>query len=451
MEDNEKKNTKIGFGIIALGILLLAIGVFSLGTKIYKIIEEPSIYTSFEMFIPGIILIFFGSFMITIGMNIKNLPNYFGKLAISISAFLLSGAMILLALNTEVTEITENVQPTLDTIIVDYIQNENGTEIEILQSLLNTTNSFETLEAAKLTMEQETFMIEAFKINQIIELDEQEKKELPSKIISSIYNALKSQNQEELLTSPLPITEIIKFLETTGNLELTLLSMSYLTEIENKAKLIIMIPSEIQNENSIQNLEHLRNQCDELDQNQICDAFTLSEYENLISYIATNESLPIEINLTGLESINTIEKLETELDEKTNYYQLFFLGFIFFLLLGYIILNKENSKKYKKPSLVSFKEINKIILKYFLLPTIVICILYILFKTNLLIESFQKITQEILGEELPINLISLPIIENVSNIVTKLLVFHISIVMLSVSIYFLLKDKIHCLITNELV
>ena len=283
------------------------------------------------------------------------------------------------------------------------------------------------------------------------DLSSQEINDLPAKIISSIYIALKTQNQESILNSPLPIKQIITFLESAGNLELTLLSMSYLYDVEPQAELLIMIPSEIQYNTSQENLQNIREQCSSLEKNQICDAFKLSEYENLVQYLLKNDTLPIEINISVLENIDTIEKLEVDIKEKTSFYGTFFLLSIAFLLFGYIIFENKNKKLYVHSSMVSFQEIITVLLKYFLFPTVVISILFLLIKMGFLIDLFQNSLNVVTQNQFPISMENLPIIENMKSFVGKLFLSHIIISLTLVLFYLGLKKTNKNLITKELV
>ena len=302
-----------------------------------------------------------------------------------------------------------------------------------------------------MTQKQQEFIIQSFKIEAMEDLSSQEINDLPAKIISSIYIALKTQNQESILNSPLPIKQIITFLESAGNLELTLLSMSYLYDVEPQAELLIMIPSEIQYNTSQENLQNIREQCSSLEKNQICDAFKLSEYENLVQYLLKNDTLPIEINISVLENIDTIEKLEVDIKEKTSFYGTFFLLSIAFLLFGYIIFENKNKKLYVHSSMVSFQEIITVLLKYFLFPTVVISILFLLIKMGFLIDLFQNSLNVVTQNQFPISMENLPIIENMKSFVGKLFLSHIIISLTLVLFYLGLKKTNKNLITKELV
>ena len=452
MKSQNSIKKKMGISLLIAGGIFLLIGITSFIVKTYTILQEGSFQLSvLESYVPGFILLLIGYALFVLGRNLKDLNTYLGKLAITAAAFFFSGAIILFSFYTEVTQISENIQPTLDHVIIEYIYSQDGEEIEILQDLLNTTITFETFSANSLTQKQQEFIIQSFKIEAMEDLSSQEINDLPAKIISSIYIALKTQNQESILNSPLPIKQIITFLESAGNLELTLLSMSYLYDVEPQAELLIMIPSEIQYNTSQENLQNIRDQCSSLEKNQICDAFKLSEYENLVQYLLKNDTLPIEINISVLENIDTIEKLEVDIKEKTSFYGTFFLLSIAFLLFGYIIFENKNKKLYVHSSMVSFQEIITVLLKYFLFPTVVISILFLLIKMGFLIDLFQNSLNVVTQNQFPISMENLPIIENMKSFVGKLFLSHIIISLTLVLFYLGLKKTNKNLITKELV
>ena len=432
------KNIFFGIGIVSIILAILS--------TIVKTIEiTQSGQYSLEIltqYIPAIVLLLLGHIFLTMGKELNSFFKLIGKSMVTLCAFFLSAAIITGSFYMYSEELVQNIQPSLDHLIIEYISSQDGLEYQILQDLLNETVDFQTFNAIKLKQEQKKYIINSFEINTIEELSEKEIEELPSKIISTIYESLLQQNQTSIINSPIPIAQIITFLKTGGNLELTLVTMSYLYDVNENASLLLMIPSQNQLESSTDNLNHIREQCSTLEQNQVCDAFSLSKYNNLINYIQENETLPIEIDAKAIDSINSIEKLESNIEDKFSLYKEFILASILFLLLGYYFLEKHYKRKQKEYYCYTqtVRKISKQLGKYFVIPTILLSIIVLVLKSSFVKESINTLFLEA-GLNIAEIIFNSPIILTLNNIIIALLIIHCSILLITTTIYFIIKDK----------
>lgn len=444
----EEKNFKVPRIIVVFGSISLFLGILSIIIKIIKISKEQIELSKLEQIIPGLILIILGYYLIQFGKNYNKKFKYIGVLSITICSFFLSSSIILHSFSVEIPQISKNIQPTLDSIIIEHISLQEGQEYEILQDLLNTTVSFQTLNAKSLTKEQNQFLIESFEINKIPDLTADEKKDLPAKIISTIYESLLQQNQEDILRSPIPITQIITFLKSSGNMELTLITMSYLYDINNEAELIIMIPEKKQLNSSAKNLEHIRNECKSLEKNKVCEAFELSEYNNLMQYISqSNSSLPIEINLSKIENYNSIEKLEDEINSQTEKTKkIFFFSSIFFFLLGYFFIEKHYSHRNGK-TLLTIKKINSKMLSYILFPTCTLIIIYFFLQSTILANILDLFLKN-KSQDISKTILEMPIFENFLFIIKNILIYHVILIVLFLILLYIINRQIKRKIVN---
>ena len=440
VENKNKILKNIFFGI---GIVSIILAVLSTIVKTLEITQSaqysPDIIVQY---IPAIVLLFLGHIFITLGKELNSFFKLAGKSMITLCAFFLSAAIITGSFYIYSEELVQDIQPSLDHLIIEYISSQEGLEFQILQDLLNETVDFQTFSATKLKQDQKKYLIDSFEINTIEELSEEEIEELPSKIISTIYESLLQQNQTSIINSPIPIAQIITFLKSGGNLELTLVTMSYLYDANENASLLLMIPSQNQLESSTENLNHIREQCSTLEQNQVCDAFSLSEYNNLINYIQENETLPIEIDARTIESINSIEKLENNIEDKFSLYVEFILASVLFLLLGYYFLEKHYKKKEKEHYSYThtIKNISKQLGKYFIIPTILLSIIILVLKSSFVKESINTLFLGV-GLNIAEIVFNSPIILTLNNIIITLLIIHCSILLITCIIYFIIKDK----------
>lgn len=439
----ENKNKTLKNIFLGIGIVSIILAILSTIVKTIEITQSGQ-YTPeiLIQYIPAIVLLLLGHIFLTLCKELDTFFKFVGKSMITLCAFFLSAAIITGSFYIYSDELVEDIQPSLDHLIIEYISSQEGLEYQILQDLLNETVDFQTFSATKLKQDQKEYLINSFEINTIEELSEEEIEELPSKIISTIYESLLQQNQISIINSPIPIGQIIAFLKSGGNLELTLVTMSYLYDANENASLLLMIPSQNKLDSSTDNLNHIREQCSTLEQNQVCDAFALSEYNNLINYIQENETLPIEIDAKTIESINSIEKLENTIEDKFSLYKEFLLASILFLLLGYYFLEKHYKKKEKEHYTYTqtVKKISKQLGKYFIIPTILLTIVVLVLKSSFVKESIDALFLEV-GLSIAEIVFNSPIILTVNNVIITLLAIHCSILLITTTIYFIIKDK----------
>lgn len=336
-----------------------------------------------------------------------------GKLILNISIALTGITIILLTIHYSSDDIAQSIQPTIDTIVISYIENSSNPseELQIAQEILLQPQDIEKISVKNLTPEQSNTIIKLLNISP----NPNNSIRVSKTLISIGYETLKQDNPE-LLKTPLPITMVSKELKNVTNLPLEELSLFY-PQNEN-ASLYIMYPSQDNSSNSSEfALQKLRNQCEQLPENIICSQILLTSYNNLI------EELPIPQKT--IEEINTIEKINSFIIMKTNHAKLFVLIIILGIVITIICREMDRKINNKDETIEDLTQyISKNSLIYFIFPVIGITALYFIFTSSRFITEISQIVKTTTNMNLSFSISSLPIFITIKEIFFMSLLIH---------------------------
>lgn len=423
-----------------LNIFFYLLALLGLLSFLYNLVEiyNTNFFSieSIKSLFPGMILVFISSFFISILKNFESFYLSFGKTLIKLSAFSFSIFIVLFVFNQEAPKITNNIQVTIDNVLINYIDGENSPEMEIFKSMIENPVEIQEFQVNSLTQTQKDYLIEIFATE---DMTQEQLERLPGVIITATYQALSTQG-EEYLESPLPIRELKTMFEDLGDYDLAILSLLSFIEINENASVYIIVELENKNNYSlVQNLNSIRNQCEKLEENEVCNAILITKFENLIEYLGEENNLVgFDLDPQVLQDYSTPKKIEKQIEEKTSIYFFFLNLSIFLLLLGIFLINKYySSDVLENPLLKTLEVCFKVLFFHFLFPTILITLIFILLKSGILFDLFENLLNIFsLEQNFSIDISTIPIIENLVNILTR--IFYINILITSMFLLFFL-------------
>ncbi len=421
----------IFFGILtAIGFSLLSLTIFnSLGQEnSSQLMSKIIIYTSISIL---------ASFSFSLVKAWNNALEAISKSILSISTLILGIVILIFTLSSHSQDITSAIQPTIDEVVIEYISNQTNPtqEIEIVQELIENPQEITKVNAEEITVTQ------AEKLINSLNLSSQKPIEV-SQILITVIDEYISTNQPQFDNSPLPISIISKEIENFSELPVDQLPL--FLSYDPNATLFILYPLNSSENISQNNLAILRNECQTIPENLLCEQLESTTYSSLITTTFSNEK---QINKETLEQINSTQKLQEFIVSKTNTLKLLvllvILGIVFAVILKEI--NEKINKKEPKTIEITFFISQKLSIAM-IFPTVMLIITYLFLTSQKLETMLQEIISNSLQENFSISFQQLPLFlefkELLQTIMTTYIIILTGILITAIiSYYFLRKNK----------
>ena len=420
----------IFFGILtAIGFSLLSLTIFnSLGQEnSSQLMSKIIIYTSISIL---------ASFSFSLVKAWNNALEAISKSILSISTLILGIVILIFTLSSHSQDITSAIQPTIDEVVIEYISNQTNPtqEIEIVQELIENPQEITKVNAEEITVTQ------AEKLINSLNLSSQKPIEV-SQILITVIDEYISTNQPQFDNSPLPISIISKEIENFSELPVDQLPL--FLSYDPNATLFILYPLNSSENISQNNLAILRNECQTIPENLLCEQLESTTYSSLITTTFSNEK---QINKETLEQINSTQKLQEFIVSKTNTLKLLvllvILGIVFAVILKEI--NEKINKKEPKTIEITFFISQKLSIAM-IFPTVMLIITYLFLTSQKLETMLQEIISNSLQENFSISFQQLPLFlefkELLQTIMTTYIILLTAILITTIISYYFLRKN----------
>lgn len=383
------------------------------------------------------ILSIFSSISFSLVKAWNNIFNVFAKIIISISTILLGVVILIFVIINHSEDLTTSIQPTIDTLVIEYISNQTNptTQMQIVQTIIEQPQTIVKLNAQNITSNEANKLIETLNVST------QKPVEI-SQILITLIDDYISTNQPQFENSPIPTTIISNQLQNFSNLPLDQLTM--FLSYDPNATIYIMYPQNTTLEPTSNNLGYLRNQCEEIPQNLLCEQIESTSYSTIITQELSKTDT---ISPKTLSQINTTQKLHSFIISKANSFKYLLLFVILGIILAIICkeANEKFNKKEAKPSNISFFISSKLFYSM-IFPTAMFVITYLFLTSSKFEQTLQKIISQTLQESFSISFQNLPLFLEFKEMLYSILLIYIIIILgiiitMVVSFYFLKKEK----------
>lgn len=417
---------------VSLLTLFALLIVMSFGLLSYQIsitLENQSFENTQPLIFLGLLFVFsLIAFSFIKAWN--NIFVVFAKLFSIITGISFTIFVILFVIHSNTEDITQSIQPSIDTIIIEFIESEKDSsrELEILNSIISQPHTIEHLYVKNISEQQ------AEKLTNNLNIETQDTLQTSKLLLSYGYETLEEQN---LQNTPLPLSFIKEEVEEFNSIDPQLFSIFY--SINQNAELYILYPTN--STNSTNPLSKLREECQDIPENMVCEPISKTSYNTLI-----NETKPLtnSTSLITFNQINNLENLEETIEEKTDIWKIFLLTTIIGIGLAVASKYLDTMINKKEISIIEISSsISSKLALSILLPTIGLGILLYIFDPQKIQSIFESIIKTLTQESISIPIGTLPLYEIVNKIITT------SFVILSVTISCLFLIFIGCYIFKK--
>ncbi len=189
----------------------------------------------------------------------------------------------------------------------------------------------------------------------------------------------------------------------------------------------------------------MREDCtqDILNFSELCDAIAITEYSTFLNSIISSEDINPEFaqsNLELIENLNTIEKVEEYIYEKTSSWKKYLFMYFFLIFLAFVSYYL-NFKLFGR-ELINIHipyYISKINLYYTLPNFIFVFLIYYFFSIEKIFEFLNNFQNGNIPEELFVALANLPVFQIIPNLLQSIFIYSLVYFIISFSLFIFLR------------